>query len=116
MITLHLHSLRFFSYHGLYEEEKILGNEYEVNADVAFDEKRTISSLNETINYANIFESIKQRMNVPTALLETVVQDLAKEIRSIDPRIKMISISIKKKNPPIANIQGSVGVSYKIEF
>ncbi|HMK02734.1 MAG TPA: dihydroneopterin aldolase [Ferruginibacter sp.] len=116
MITLHLHNLNFFSYHGLYEEEKILGNEYEVNADVMFDEKNIISSINETINYAKIFEVIKQRMNIPTALLETVAQDLAKQIQVIDPRIKTISITIKKKNPPITNIQGSVGVSYKIAF
>ena len=34
MITIHLHHLIFFACHGLHEEEKILGNEYEVNAEV----------------------------------------------------------------------------------
>jgi len=116
MITLHLHNLNFFSFHGLYEEEKILGNEYEVNADVMFDEKKIITGINETINYAKIFEVIKQRMDIPTALLETVAQDLAQQIQAIDPRIKTISISIVKKHPPLSNIQGSVGVSYKTEF
>ncbi len=116
MITIYLHKLIFFSFHGIHEEEKILGNEYEVNLEVTFEEKGPVTKINETINYVTIFEVIKQRMNIPTALLETVVQDLADQIHKIDDRIKIILVSVDKKNPPIANIEGSVGVSYKKEF
>lgn len=116
MFTIHLKKLQFFSFHGIHEEEKILGNEYEVNADVAFDEKGAITKIDETINYEKIFELIKQRMNIPTPLLETLAQDIAHKVYAADNRVRSISVSVEKKNPPIANIQGSVSVNYTKEF
>jgi dihydroneopterin aldolase len=116
MVTIHLHNLNFFSFHGIHEEERILGNEYEVNVDVAFDEKGAITKIGDTINYATIFELIKQRMNMPTPLLETVAQDIADNVYIADNRVRSIRVSVEKKNPPIANIQGSVSVSYTKEF
>ncbi len=116
MFTIHLNNLQFYSHHGIHEEERILGNEYEVDVDVQFDEKKPITKIDETINYVKIFELIKQRMHIPTALLETVAQDLADQIYLTDTRIRSISVTIEKKNPPIANIEGTVGVSYTKEF
>ena len=116
MFTIHLHHLRFFSFHGVHEEEGILGNDYEVNADVTFNSTDTIKSLHQTVNYVKIYDIIKQQMQIPTALLETVAQDLAQKIYTADNRITSININIKKLHPPIPNFLGSVGVSYKKDF
>ncbi len=116
MFTIHLHHLKFFCYHGLHAEEKILGKNYEVNTDITFFENGSITRLHQTIDYAKVYEIIKQRMNKPTALLETVAQDLAQLIYKADNRITAISISIKKLHPPLAQFEGHVGVSYKREF
>ena len=116
MFTIHLTNLYFFSFHGLHDEERILGGGYEVNADVSFAEHESIIALHQTIDYAKIYAIIKQRMNLPTALLETVAQDLAQLIYSMDNRVKSVSINIKKLHPPITNFQGSAGVSYKKDF
>lgn len=116
MFTIHLKNLKFFCFHGLYEEERILGNEYEVNVQVSFTDIEQVTQINQTINYVKIFEKIKQRMENPAALLETLAQDLAKNIYSLDNRIKSISINIKKVNPPIAGFEGTVEVSLKKEY
>lgn len=116
MFTIHLKKLQFFSFHGMHEEEKILGNEYEVNVEVVFDEKGTITKIDDTINYVTIFELVKQRMNIPTPLLETVAQDIADKVYAADNRVRSIRVLVEKKNPPIANIQGSVSVTYTKEF
>ena len=116
MFTIHLHNLRFFSFHGVYEEEKILGNEFEVNAEVTFNVAETVTGLEQTVNYVSIYDMVKQRMNIPTALLETVAQDLAHNIHSIDDRIISVTFTVKKVNPPLENFRGSVGVSYKKDF
>ena len=116
MFTIHLHQLRFFSFHGIYEEEKILGNEYEVNASVTFIENETVTELHQTIDYVRIYDIIKERMNIPIPLLETMAQDLAQQIYDADNRITSISIDVKKVYPPIPNFQGAVGVSYKKDF
>lgn len=116
MFTIHLHNLKFYAYHGLHAEEKILGKNYEVNADITLFENGLVTRLHQTIDYAKVYEIIKKRMNKPTALLETVAQDLAQLIYKADNRITSITISIKKLHPPMAEFEGHVGVSYKREF
>jgi dihydroneopterin aldolase len=101
----------------VHEEEKLLGNEYEVNADVQFHElDPEIDSLSQTINYVDIFEIIKKRMSTPTQLLETVVMDIGNTIFEKYNYVRSINISLKKNHPPIQHIQGSVGVSWHKEF
>lgn len=117
MITIHLYNLKFFAFHGVHEEEKLLGNEYEVNADVQFHEEHgVINSLSQTINYADIFEIIKIRMNIPSTLLETIVMDIGNSIYTKYNYVRQINISLKKLHPPIKGIQGSVAVTWHKEF
>ncbi len=116
MLTIHLHNLKFFAYHGLYEEEKKTGNNFEMNVDVIADIPGDITKLEHTVDYAVVYQIIENRMKKPTALLETLLQDLAEKIREHDNRIKSISITIKKLSAPIKNFNGIVGVSYKKDF
>ncbi len=116
MFTINLHHLIFHSFHGIHEEERIVGNTFEVNVSLSFIAGEKITTLQQTINYATVYEIIKQRMQMATPLLETLVQDLTEEIHLSDDRIKSISVSIEKKNPPIANMEGSVSVHYKKDF
>jgi len=55
-------------------------------------------------------------MLIPTPLLEILAQEIAQLIFNFDDRIKSISTSIEKKNPPISGIQGSVSIDYKKDF
>lgn len=116
MFTIHLHNLRFFAQHGMYREEKLLGNEFEVNASVTIAAEEKIGHIAQTINYVIIYEMIKKRMAIPTPLLETLAQELVEEIYQHDKRIGSISISIRKLNPPIENFSGSVGISLVKHF
>ena len=116
MLTIHLHSLIFRSFHGMFKEEKILGNDFEVNMDVSFEVKEKITRLQQSVDYVSLHALIKEVMDQPTPLLETVVQELAERVRLFDEKIKAVSISIKKLNPPIVNFQGTVGISYSKIF
>lgn len=116
MFSISLHNLIFFSFHGVHEEERILGNNYEVNVVISFDSMEQITALEQTVNYASVYEIIKQQMAIPAMLLETVAQDLTQKIYNHDNRIKTISVSIEKKNPPIPNITGTVSVIYIKDF
>lgn len=116
MLSIHLNKLKFHSFHGMHEEEKILGNELELNITVLVNSEEKIVSLKQTVNYVTLYEIIKQRMDKPTPLLETVAQDLAEMICSFDDRIRSVEINIKKLNPPIHNFHGQISVSYKKEL
>jgi 7,8-dihydroneopterin aldolase/epimerase/oxygenase len=116
MFTIHLHHLKFFAYHGLYEEERKAGNNFEMDVDVVADIPGTITKLEQTVDYAIVYAIIDERMKQPTALLETLVHDLVEKIHNYDNRIKSVSISIKKLSAPIKFFNGVVGVSYKKDF
>ena len=117
MITIHLQNLNFYSYHGVHEEEKILGNEYVVNADIRFHEDEPeIRLLAATINYVDVFEIIKSRMKVPTPLLETVVMEIGNAIYERYNYVRYIHVSLTKVHPPIVSIRGAVAVSWHKEF
>ena len=116
MFTINLNNLAFHAYHGVYEEERMLGNDFEVNVSVTFEADEPVTSLQHTINYVSVYNIVKQRMAIPLPLLETLAQELTQEIYEFDNRIKIILVSVEKKNPPIPNMEGSVSVHYKKEF
>jgi dihydroneopterin aldolase len=115
MISIQLQNLHFKAFHGLYAEEKILGNIFEVNLAVKYQpEILPIISIEQTINYQNLFEIVERRMNVATELLETLVTFISNDIETAFPFIEQIEISITKKNPPIKGFNGNVAVSFEI--
>lgn len=113
MFSIHLTNLKFFSFHGVHEEERLLGGEFTVNATVSFDAGGPVTSLEQTIDYTKIYELIKQQMGRPAALLETVAQDLAHDIQALDERVAAVDIAITKVNPPIQQFRGNITVRYK---
>ena len=112
--TIELRNLEFYSFHGLYEEEKRIGGEFVVDVWAKFPaEDHSLNSINETVNYAALFTIIKDEMNQPRELLETIAQSIAEKIYAKYGVIKEVEIRIEKKKAPIAGLNGSVAASYK---
>lgn len=117
LMTIELNGLQFHAFHGLYEEEKITGNEFEVNLYVSYRPKNEIvNELSGTINYAVIFDIVKKRMQERTDLLETIAMSLAEEIYQQFREVQKVDISIRKLHPPIVGFNGNVAVRYQKEF
>ncbi|MCU7551466.1 dihydroneopterin aldolase [Chitinophagaceae bacterium LB-8] len=116
-MTVELKGLRFFAEHGMYAEEKKVGNEFEVDVIVNYKApKKTISSIEETVNYVEIYRILEEEFKVRKLLLETLAMQICDKIQHVFPDIRNISISIKKINPPITNFTGYVGITYTKEF
>jgi len=117
MLTISLHHLKFHAFHGLYEEEKKTGNDFEVNLDVSFNETtEPVTHRSQTVNYAVLYQLIKDRMNIPEPLLETVAMDIAQQSKAHFPFILEINVSVRKVNPPIFNFQGQTVVSFHKKY
>jgi len=116
LITISLNYLRFWAFHGVYEEEKKVGNDYEVNLDVSFYIKKKIIHLAETADYSRLHAIISEEMQIPRKLLETFLMELAERIRDEFPQLKKIDASIRKLHPPIPGIVGNVAVRYSKEY
>ena len=115
MLTIELTGLKFYAYHGLYEEEKILGGEFEVNVSVLYMPKAIpVENIAETIDYTLLYQLIKNCMQQPTPLLETLASTIAQEILSAFSMAEKIILSVKKINPPIIAFEGAVCVKYEL--
>lgn len=107
-----LKDLHFFGFHGLYEGEKILGNDFLVNLEIGYTpEHFPARDIKDTIDYAAVYQLVKNRMNIPTPLLETLVADIAHEILAQFSLSNYVTITIEKMRPPVPQFTGSLGVS-----
>jgi dihydroneopterin aldolase len=112
--TIELRDLQFFSFHGLYEEEKKVGGEFVVDVLAKFPaEGHALRSIDETVNYAALFAIVKSEMDQPRELLETIAQSIAEKIYSKYSVIKEVEIRIEKKRAPIVGLNGSVAAVYR---
>jgi dihydroneopterin aldolase len=80
MIKISLNKLKLFGYHGLHQEEKLTGAEFEVSMDVYFDVSERITHLHETVDYTVLYNIVRERLNEPAELLETIVQDISARV------------------------------------
>ena len=116
MLTIHLHKLLFHAHHGLYEEEKLLGNNFQVDISIKHQPiTEKIISLEQTINYAMVYKLVRQRMQQSTPLLETLAQEICEMILDKFIHADEVSFTIKKLNPPINNFHGSVGITFDLK-
>jgi 7,8-dihydroneopterin aldolase/epimerase/oxygenase len=115
--TIELNSIRFFAEHGMYEEEKRVGNEFEVDVSIACKSpKKIITSIEQTINYAEVYRILQEEFAERKFLLETVAMKVADKLQQQFPEIESVKIGIRKLNPPITNFSGSVGITYSKSF
>lgn len=115
--TIALKNLRFFAEHGMYPEEMKVGNEFEVDVSVACrSPKKKITSIEQTVNYVEVYRIIQEEFEKRRLLLETLAMDIAERIQLQFEEIESISITIRKLNPPITNFSGSVAISYNKDF
>jgi len=103
IVQVNLENLRFFSYHGFYPEEQVLGNEYSVDILTSFNSPEfKDDELEDTVNYETLYSIATTAMKNPRKLLETVAEDMLEEIRLKFPHLSSIEVSICKINPPFS--------------
>ena len=110
-MRISLDKLVFFGYHGLYAEEKKLGNTYIV--DVIIDSTAKQSSINhleQTIDYVQVYTLIKKWMAIPTPLLETLAGNMVDDILNTEVLAEKVTVKITKQHLPIAEFEGTASV------
>ena len=98
-----LKNIRFYAQHGVLAQERETGGEFNVSIRVKYPlEKSMISdNIDDTLNYAKLFEIIKNEMQKPSFLLEHVAGRIGQSIFNQMPKTDSIDITISKINPPI---------------
>ncbi len=98
-----LEGLEFHAFHGLYPHERESGNWFEVDIAVEtdFSVAATTDELSGTVNYEILFRIVKDEMDQPSKLLETVAQKIVNDVLEQLPAVLNVQLKISKLNPPI---------------
>ena len=117
LLTISLNNVRFRAYHGVHPDERQKGNDFVVNMQVCYIAgQKAIISLDDTIDYAVLFDIINTTMQKPVDLLETLAQTMAYNVHRHFPQIKKVTVEVEKLNPPIDKFSGTVAVKYVKEY
>ena len=110
-----LEGMRFYGFHGVNPEERVLGQEYLVDLTVEMDLGGAGRSdrLEDTISYAHIYRAVKDVMEGELRnLLEAAAQSIADRVLSEFP-VDSVTVRVKKPHPPI---RGSIIESATVEI
>src|SRR5690606_8538919 len=90
-LIIALKQVRFFGYHGLYENESLTGNEFEIDLQVGIEPAvDVIRNMEESISYVSLYELVKKRMQQKEALLETLAMDITNLIYAEFKNVKEV--------------------------
>ena len=104
--TIELEGMEFKAYHGCLEREKVVGNDFVVDFRGKMDMSAAAESddLRDAVNYAEIYEVIKEEMARPSDLLEHVTGRIVKALEEKFPQFISFSVRVSKKRPPVSGV------------
>ena len=98
-----LEGLELHAFHGVYPHERESGNWFEVDISVETNilEGAIKDDLEKTVNYETLYQIVKEEMEVPSKLLETVAEKIVARVINDLRQVEMVELKIAKINPPI---------------
>ncbi len=103
MGIIKVENIRVFAYHGCLKEETKIGSDYRVDLEVKANLQASAKTdkLNDTVDYVFLNRVIKEEMEKPSHLLETVAKRILNRIFNEDKLVKKATVWVSKLNPPI---------------
>ncbi|SEA35291.1 dihydroneopterin aldolase [Prevotella sp. tc2-28] len=98
-----LREVRFHAFHGVMPQERKVGADFTVSLRVGVDLSLPAESddVADTLNYATLYEVVKQQMEIPSQLLEHVAGRIGKAVMDTFPQVTGVDVTLTKLNPPM---------------
>jgi 7,8-dihydroneopterin aldolase/epimerase/oxygenase len=106
MGQISLEGMKFYAYHGVYQEEQIIGNYYTIDVfiETNFDKAADEDDIFKTINYETVYLICQAEMRKKVKLIETLIQNIITALKHQFNTIQNVHLRIQKENP-IPNAQ-----------
>jgi len=102
MAKVALKGMKFYAFHGYYDFERRIGNNFEVDIEatlkIAEDPNDRIEA---TVNYEEMYAICEKHMQMKYLLLESLAYDIANEIKTKHPIVEKVDVKLSKLNPPV---------------
>jgi len=108
--------MEFFSYHGCFAEERVIGTRFLVNITLKVDTREAEISdhLKETVNYQTVYQVVKQEMEIKSHLLEHVGRRILNSVHEKFPDISDATVKVSKLNPALGGKMGCVSITLNL--
>lgn len=113
MGLIEIEGMHFYAYHGHFETEQIVGNEFIVYLQMNTDcNKAALSDdLNDALNYQAVYTLVKKEMAKKSRLLENVAKRILDALFAGFPNLENAKVKVSKMNPPMGGEIGKVSVT-----
>jgi 7,8-dihydroneopterin aldolase/epimerase/oxygenase len=107
-----LNNMQFHAHHGVFEQEKVIGNTYFVDLKLGGDFQKACKSdqIKDALDYSLVFHEVQEEMNINCNLIETLAENICKRLKSRFLTIQSLEIKVTKQNPPLKGQLDSVSV------
>ena len=115
---IELRAMKFYAYHGVSPQETKVGNTFIVDLTLTAPLEKAVWSddLADTINYAEVYETVKAEMAIPSKLLEHVAGRILKALKKQFPPLTAVKLSVSKLNPPFGGDLQSASILLEESF
>lgn len=111
MDKIMLNGMTFYGYHGLFPEENKLGQPFIADVELFLDLRQAgnTDEMGDSVDYGQVYGLIKERIEGEAKnLIESLAEDVAKELLQTFELVQACKVRITKPNPPIAGHYDSV--------
>lgn len=108
-----LTKIEFYAYHGVLEEEKRLGQKFQIDLEVHLDLSKAgqTDDVKHTLNYVGLYDVVKQTAQIERYdLLETIGEKIASRLLEKYPQIQTVRVKVIKPTPPIEGILAGTAI------
>lgn len=107
-----LENLKIYAHHGVLKQETRVGQYFLLNIKIETDNLGACQTdeLSQTINYAEIFDVVKNEMKIPSKLIENAAWRIINSLKNKFKQIVSIELRLDKLSPPIDAFDGTAGV------
>lgn len=99
MLTVSLHGICISAPYGLYAEEPVLGNDFEVDVDVSF--PVNVQEKWPFADYTHVREIVAFQFEKQGQLLETLVREIHTALKNSCPEAVIVKVAVRKMHPPM---------------
>lgn len=114
---VHIDGIRLHARHGVLPQEQLTGNDYIINVRVGYDISRAMQTddVADTLNYAEVYNIIKEEMSTTSKLIEHVAGRIANRLMDSYSQISSVMLRITKCNPPMGADCNGAGVEILVK-
>ncbi len=109
---IRLEKLRFRAFHGVMEQERRVGGDYELTLRIGYPWQAAMESddVGDTLDYSAVYAAVVREMVLPSRLLEHVAGRIANRLLATFPHITSVDLWLTKLCPPMGADSDGAGV------